>query len=81
MLVNLWIAPMVSVIWFISILLFTISFLIALRKSDTDHRVYNSLPNIPKFIFYQVLALLKIRKANRYSVATRHYYKKNTQGM
>jgi len=81
MLINLWIAPMVSVIWFISILLFTISFLIALRKSDTDHRVYNSLPNIPKFIFYQVLALLKIRKANRYSVATRHYYKKNTQGM
>ena len=81
MLINLWVAPMVSVIWFISILLFTISFLIALRKSDTDQRIYNSLPNIPKFIFYQVLALLKIRKANEYSVATQHYYKKNTQGM
>lgn len=79
--VNLWIAPLVSIIWLMGILLFATSFLIALRKSHTDQRIYHSLPNIPKFMFYQVLSLLKIRKANKYSVATQHFYKKNTDGM
>ncbi len=79
MIINLWIAPVVSIIWFISILLFAISFFIALQKSDTDKRIYNSLSNIPKFIFYQVLSLLKVRKANKHSVATQHFYEKTTE--
>lgn len=80
MLVNLWVAPLVSAIWFAGLLLFASGFLIALRRSDTDKRIYNSLPGIPKFIFYQVLSLLKIRKANKYSVATQHFYKNTTEG-
>ncbi|MBE7171079.1 MAG: glycosyltransferase [Williamsia sp.] len=76
MLVNLWIAPLVAAAWFLGFLLFVIGFALALRKSDTDPRIYHSLPNIPKFMFYQVLSLLKTRKANKYSVATRHFYKK-----
>ena len=75
--INCWIAPVVAVVWLAGILLFVTSFLIALRRSDTDQRIYNSLPNIPKFMFYQVLSLLKTRKANKYSVATQHFYKKD----
>lgn len=81
MVINFWIAPVVSVIWFSGILLFITGFMIALRKSDTDQRIYQSLPNIPKFMFYQLLSLLKTRKANKYSVATRHFYTKDTAGV
>lgn len=79
LMINFWIAPMVSILWFIGILLFTTSFLIALHKSPTDQSIYNSLSHIPMFMFYQVLSLLKIRKANKYSVATQHFYEKNRE--
>lgn len=79
MLVNLWLAPVVSLIWLTGILLFVAGFFIALRSSSTDRRIYNSLYNIPKFMFYQMLSLLKIRKANKYSVATQHFYTKNAE--
>src|SRR6201996_4860761 len=55
-------------------MLFVLGFYIALAKSDTDKRIWQSLINIPKFIFFQVLSLLKVRKANKHSVATTHYY-------
>lgn len=79
MLINLWIAPMIAIVWFIGILLFTASFFAALLRSDTDQRIYKSLSGIPRFIFYQVLSLLKIRRANKYSVATQHFYKKDVE--
>jgi hypothetical protein len=44
--------------------------------SKTDKRIYQSLWGIPKFIFYQVLSLMKVRKANELSVATQHFYEK-----
>jgi len=50
------------------------SVFIALLNSDTDKRIYQSLGGIPKFIFFQILSLLKVRKANKHSVATQHYY-------
>ena len=78
---DFWAAPAMAASWLAGILLFITSFMIALRQSDTDQRIYNSLPNIPKFMFYQVLSLLKTRKANKYSVATQHFYKKDTAGM
>ena len=79
--INLWIAPLVAAVWVTGILLFIISFMLALRKSDTDRRIYSSLPNVPKFMFYQILSLLKIRKANKYSVATRHFYEKSADSI
>jgi hypothetical protein len=39
--------------------------------------IYRSLVNIPKFIFYQIISLLKVRSADKISVATEHSHKKN----
>jgi cellulose synthase/poly-beta-1,6-N-acetylglucosamine synthase-like glycosyltransferase len=72
-LINTWIAPAVAMIWLAGLLLFVAGFFIALRVSHTDKRIYNSLKNIPKFMFFQVLSLLKVRKANQNSVATTHF--------
>jgi cellulose synthase/poly-beta-1,6-N-acetylglucosamine synthase-like glycosyltransferase len=72
--VNLFIGWVGVALWAIGFLIFIIGFYIALTKSHTDERIYRSLVNIPKFIFYQVLSLLKARKANQRSVATRHTY-------
>ncbi len=72
MLVNLLFAPLAALGWLISLLLFVIGFLLALVSSETDPRIYRSLVNIPSFMMYQIMALLKARKANKYSVATKH---------
>jgi cellulose synthase/poly-beta-1,6-N-acetylglucosamine synthase-like glycosyltransferase len=77
MLINIFIQPLAVLIWVTGFLFFVISFFIALMNSNTDKRIYKSLINIPKFIFFQVLSLLKVRKANKYSVATQHYHDKS----
>lgn len=76
MLINVFIDPFVALIWLTGFLLFTTGFFIALLNTDTDKRIYQSLGGIPKFIFYQILSLLKVRKANKHSVATQHFYDK-----
>jgi cellulose synthase/poly-beta-1,6-N-acetylglucosamine synthase-like glycosyltransferase len=78
MLANVFISITVVFIWLVGLIVFVLGFYIALAKSDTDKRVWQSLINIPKFIFYQVLSLLKVRKANKHSVATTHYYNSGT---
>ena len=65
-------------IWIIGFVSFISSFFIALFNSETDKRIYASLINIPKFIFFQILSLTKIRKANSISVATKHFVDINT---
>jgi len=74
MLTNIFINIAAVFIWLVGLIVFVLGFYIALAKSDTDKRIWQSLINIPKFIFYQVLSLLKVRKANKHSVATTHYY-------
>jgi len=74
MLINFFVSITAVFVWLIGLLVFVTGFYIALAKSDTDKRIYQSLINIPKFIFYQVLSLLKVRNANKHSVATTHYY-------
>lgn len=71
MLINLVFAPVAALAWLIALVVFVLGFYISLRRSHTDPRIYQSLVNIPKFIFYQVMALLNARKANKISVATR----------
>lgn len=73
MLVNLFINPVVSLVWFIGLVLFVVGFFLSLLSSHTDKKIYKSLGNIPKFMFFQVLSLLKVRKANKHSVATSHF--------
>lgn len=64
----------VVLVWLIAFGMFIWAFAIALWQSGTDKRIYQSLWNIPSFVFYQALSLLKVRKANQHSVATRHYH-------
>jgi len=45
-----------------------------LWMNHTDPRIYRSLWGIPKFIFYQVLSLLRVKNANQRSVATKHFH-------
>jgi cellulose synthase/poly-beta-1,6-N-acetylglucosamine synthase-like glycosyltransferase len=71
MLANVFISWLAVALWLGGFLLFVLGFYIALAKSDTDKRIYQSLINIPKFIYFQIISLLKSRKANQYSVATR----------
>jgi hypothetical protein len=72
--VNIFISPLLVAVWISGFLIFITGFYIALQKSDTDKRIYQSLINIPKFIFFQVVSLLKVRSANKRSVATKHYH-------
>lgn len=69
---NLLIAPAVTLLWLGGLTLFVLGFLLALRKSSTDRSIYAALYQIPRFVWYQVIALLNARKANERSVATRH---------
>ena len=75
MLINVWLLPVVALSWFVAILIFIAGFFLSLVKSDTDPKIYQSLKGIPQFMFLQFLSLLKIKKANKISVATRHNVK------
>lgn len=63
-------------LWFVGLLLFVAGFGLSLRLSATDKRIYQSLSNIPKFMFLQVLSLLRIFKSQKNNVATTHYVDK-----
>jgi len=78
MLANLFISITAVCVWLAGFILFILGFYIALAKSDTDKRIWQSLISIPKFVFYQILSLMKVRKANKHSVATTHYYNSDT---
>jgi len=78
MLINIFVSITAVLVWLLGLVVFVTGFYISLAKSDTDKRIYQSLINIPKFIFYQVLSLLKVRNANKHSVATTHYYNSET---
>ncbi|MET7259559.1 glycosyltransferase [Dyadobacter fermentans] len=78
MLLNLLITPVLSLVWLIGLVVFVLGFYISLKSSPTDPKIYQSLVNIPKFMFYQLTALVNARRANKISVATRQEEK--TQG-
>lgn len=61
-------------LWIIGFGCFFLSFYIALRESKADKSIYKALLHAPVFIFYQILALMHIRRANKLSVATQHYH-------
>jgi len=74
LLLNLILNPFIALIWLFGFIIFVIGFVLALAINNTDSRIYKSLWGIPKFIFYQVLSLLKVRNANKHSVATKHFH-------
>ena len=71
--INVFISSLAVGIWLLGLLLFVSGFFIALLNTPTDPRIFRSLINIPQFIFYQLLSLLKVRKANSHSLTTQHY--------
>ncbi|MGZ4068489.1 MAG: glycosyltransferase [Bacteroidia bacterium] len=75
--ISLFIAPPLAEWLLLALASFIIAFFIALIHSKADKRIYRSLVGVPVFIFFQFLALLKIKKANQISVATRHFYDKS----
>lgn len=70
---NFFISPVLVYAWIVAFLFFFLALFIALIHSRAEAKIYKSLAGIPVFIFYQVLSLLKVRKANKISVATQHY--------
>jgi hypothetical protein len=74
MLLNLIINPFIAFIWLLGFVIFVLGFLMELAINKTDARIYQSLWGIPKFVFYQVLSLLKLPNANKHSVATKHFH-------
>ena len=69
---NLVFSPLISLFWLLALAIFIGCFIKALVSSDSDKRIYQSLWGIPKFVYYQLISLSKIRKANTRSVSTRH---------
>lgn len=72
--INLFIAPLISLLWLTGFILFVLSFVISLKLSKADSRIYTSLKGIPSFVFYQVISLTRIFSANKRSVATQHFH-------
>ncbi|GAC1418076.1 MAG: glycosyltransferase family 2 protein [Flavisolibacter sp.] len=73
---NLLTSGVMTYFWIVGFILFILSFIIALLSFKADKKIYSSLLNIPTFMFYQILSLFKVRKANQYSVATKHFHNK-----
>ena len=71
-LLDLVVFPALALLWLAGLGAFVLGFGLALRQSKADPRIYASLAQIPRFVMYQLAALLKVKKANRFSVATRH---------
>jgi cellulose synthase/poly-beta-1,6-N-acetylglucosamine synthase-like glycosyltransferase len=74
MILNFIYYPLLGFLWLAALMVFIICFITALVASKPDKRIYSSLIGIPKFIFYQLISLSNVRKANTRSVSTRHYH-------
>jgi cellulose synthase/poly-beta-1,6-N-acetylglucosamine synthase-like glycosyltransferase len=69
---DLFIFPLHSLAWAFAFGAFALGFIIPLKNHQTDPRIYKSLVNIPKFVYFQLLSLLHAKQANKRSVATKH---------
>lgn len=71
---NILFFPFLAIGLIIGLALFIFIFFKALNYFNADELVYRSLRNAPKFIYHQIAALLKAKKANKLSVSTKHEY-------
>ena len=69
---NVFINPILTVVWLLALMLFVLGFYISLKMGRADKKIYKSLIKIPNFIFLQLASLLQARNANKKSVATTH---------
>ncbi len=59
-------------ILFFSVIMFVVSFLLIMKINNIDERIWKSLYSIPLFIFYQIISLFRIKKANKSFLETKH---------
>lgn len=71
-LINLFLFPLFSILWVLFAGIFLFFFYKSLAYFKANERIYNSIKSAPKFIFLQFYALVKAKKANELSVATKH---------
>lgn len=76
---NFFISTFLVYYWILTFILFFSALLIALIHSNAEKKIFKSLLGIPVFIFYQMLSLLKVNKANEISIATEHYHNKTIE--
>ena len=75
--INLFLNAWMAVAWMGGLAIFAIIVTYSLYYFEADQKIYRSLISAPKFVGYQLLALLKAKKANKLSVATEHYCDKD----
>jgi cellulose synthase/poly-beta-1,6-N-acetylglucosamine synthase-like glycosyltransferase len=73
---SLFVFPLLVPFWVSAFVLFIGAFVLALKYSKADRKIYKALVGVPSFMFYQLLSLLKVKRANEISVATQHFYTK-----
>ena len=73
-LVNLIFQPVWAFAIIGALLLFALTFMLALKLNRAPSEIWKAIPLIPLFVIRQVLSLLKIRKANKDYMATSHSY-------
>lgn len=78
MIANVFFSMTGVLVWLFGFACFFISFMIALKESKAEKSIYKALLHAPVFIFYQILALTHIRRANKLSVATQHFHHGDT---
>lgn len=71
--IDLALFPYMAFIWVLALTTFISMFFIAFSYFKAEKIIYRSLINAPKFIYYQLAALLKSKNANELSVATKHF--------
>lgn len=71
-LIDLFVVPTMGLVWLVTALVFLSIFFRSLSYFKAGVVIYESLKGIPKFVFYQILAFTKVRKANSLSIATKH---------
>jgi len=76
MILNLIFLPSMNVFWGMTLLSFFFVFFAALQYFKAKRPIYMALLNVPIFIFYQIISLLKFKEANKTSVSTVHYHDK-----
>ncbi|TSJ40747.1 glycosyltransferase family 2 protein [Mucilaginibacter corticis] len=71
-LVDIFVIPAMLITWIVAVIIFVAIFYKAQGYFKASDSIYKSLRQVPKFVFFQVLALTKANKANQLSVATKH---------
>lgn len=73
MVLTLFFQPLAVLIYILAICSFVINLAWALYYFKANKSIYRALYSIPRFVFIQLKAFLKHKKANQLSVATRHF--------